>query len=142
MFDRINKNRELNENQYVEEHMIQDLDELVKELIEEYDEIFQIHLVHPCGLAELIIHTTEGNYREHYTPYIRINTESGEMVRPLKMTLTLNGPGHLETEAETTIYTRDSSLREDDRSPEEGLDILREELENDAQGDPSNGVIQ
>jgi hypothetical protein len=118
---------------------IRDLEGLVKELIEEHEDMSEVYLVHPPCVAELVMDIVNTDFEKHYTPYIRINTESGEIVRPLTMTLTLSGPDNPEAEWQTIIYTNDSVLGLDDRSPEEGLDILREKLDRESEDNLSKG---
>lgn len=110
---------------------MQDLEELVEDLLERYETVSEIRFVQRSDMSKLILHTTEfDGMREYYTPYIRIDVQSKEIIRPFSLTLTLGEPSHSEDDIEITIY-RSEWVGESSRSLEEGLEILREELGGD-----------
>jgi hypothetical protein len=112
----------------VEEDRIEDLEALARDILESQEHVAQLHLVHLPGLAELIIHTSETDLQEEYGSYLRINTDSGEVLLSLTITLTQVGPGHLEGDQETTLYTDESVIGANGRNLDEGLDIVRMKL--------------
>lgn len=117
----------------------QTLEQLVNQLMEEYEYIAAIHASHPTlafsdPTLHIKIHTSAADGHEEHLDVIpsgeiKVNITTEESVTvPASVIATCAGPGGIQRTEGTTIYKHDNVLGAEPRDAETGLSMVRQKL--------------
>jgi hypothetical protein len=113
-----------------------DIESLMEQITDRFDNIAEIHVGHPPSLTQLIIsvHTDEAESLEQYidpanADEVTIDTDEAEPLSiPFDIIATFDGPGHIQGSKGTTVYVSENVVGAESRELETGLSMLRQKL--------------
>jgi hypothetical protein len=120
-------------------------EELVKQIIEEFDNIMEIYIEHRASLDKLnssddtpmmliSIHTIEADSSADWrddlvdADYVAVDIEEKVITIPFDIYATDEVPGHMQHTCGTTIYMTENITERDSHNVETGLEIFRNKL--------------